>query len=239
VWLPEFYIAAFETTNAEFRDFLRDPAGYAADEHWTDAGRTWKGREKPRASALLAAADADYARFGRDDQPVTAVSWFEAVAYTRWLTMRRGGGRWTFALPADPEWEKAARGPDGFDYGLSAGISDAEAKLYNWRKNPDVPVTVIGFAETKRSFRPNRYGLYHASGNVAEWTRSVFRPYNREHPYQDDERNLPATAGSRTVRGGSWYSATSATLYMAYRDAFERNHRSNDVGFRVVAKLNP
>jgi formylglycine-generating enzyme required for sulfatase activity len=100
-------------------------------------------------------------------------------------------------------------------------------------------VTVIGIEETKRSFRPNRYGLYHASGNVAEWTNSAFWPYNRDRPYRDDQRNLPGTAGSRTVRGGSWYSATSATLYLAYRDAFEPNHRSNDVGFRIVAKLNP
>jgi formylglycine-generating enzyme required for sulfatase activity len=239
VWLPEFYMAAFEVTNAEFRGFLHDTDGYAADEHWTDAGRKWKRRTKSRTSASLTSADAEYVRFGRDDQPVTNITWFEAFAYSRWLTARHGGGRWTFALPTDAEWEKAARGPDGFNYGLSATISDAETKLYNWGKNPGVPVTVIGFEETKRSFGANRYGIYHASGNVAEWTGSAFWPYNRTRPYQNDARNLPDTAGSRTVRGGSWYSATTAILYMAYRDAFESHHSSNDVGFRIVAKLNP
>jgi formylglycine-generating enzyme required for sulfatase activity len=98
---------------------------------------------------------------------------------------------------------------------------------------------VIGFEDTKRSFHANRYGIYHASGNVAEWTSSVFLPYNREQPYREDKRNLADVAGSRTVRGGSWYSATSAILYLAYRDAFEPNHRANDVGFRVVAKAVP
>jgi formylglycine-generating enzyme required for sulfatase activity len=239
VWLPAFFIATFEVTNAEFRAFLLDTNGYAADIHWTDHGREWKRREESQTTASLSRADTDYRRFGRDDQPVTGVTWFEASAYCRWLTASRGGGRWTFALPSDAEWEKAARGPDGFNYGLSATISDAETKLYNWRKNPGVAVTVIGLEKTKRSFRPNRYGLYHASGNVAEWTNSAFWPYNRDRPYRDDQRNLPGTAGSRTVRGGSWYSATSATLYLAYRDAFEPNHRSNDVGFRIVAKLNP
>jgi formylglycine-generating enzyme required for sulfatase activity len=239
VWIPEFYMAVFETTNAEFRDFLQDPNGYASDVHWTSQGREWKLRAKSQSSALLRPAAADYARFGQGDQPVTSTTWFEAVAYTRWLTTKRGDGRWTFALPSDGEWEKAGRGPDGFNYGLSATISDAEVKLYNWRKNPDFPVTVVGLGETRRSFRPNRYGIYHASGNVAEWTNSVFSPYNRSQPYQDDKRNLPDTAGSRTVRGGSWYSATSTLLYMAYRDAFEPNQSSNDVGFRIVAKLNP
>jgi formylglycine-generating enzyme required for sulfatase activity len=239
VWVSEFYMGAFEVTNAEFRDFLRDSNGYAADEHWTAAGRKWKRLYRSETSASLTSTDREYMRFGRDDQPVTSVTWFEAVAYSRWLTARRGAGRWTFVLPTDAEWEKAARGPDGFNYGLSATISDAEADFYNWRKNPDVPVTVIGFEETKRSFPPNRYGIYHGSGNVAEWTASAFWPYNRTKPYSDDGRNLPEIDGSRTARGGSWYSATSATLYLAYRDAFEPNHRSNDVGFRIVAKQNP
>jgi formylglycine-generating enzyme required for sulfatase activity len=239
VWVPEFYMAAFEVTNSEFRDFLRDPNGYAADEHWTEPGRIWKQRAKSQTSALLHPGDAEYTRFGQGDEPVTSITWFEAVAYTRWLTVMRGGGRWTFALPSDAEWEKAGRGPDGFNYGLSATISDAESKLYNWKKNPGAPVTVIGLWETRRSFRPNRYGIYHASGNAAEWTKSAFLPYNREQPYSEDKRNLPDIAGSRTVRGGSWYSATTTLLYMAYRDAFEPNQSSNDVGFRIVAKLNP
>jgi formylglycine-generating enzyme required for sulfatase activity len=239
VWVPEFYMGVFEVTNAEFRDFLRDPKGYASNEYWTEAGQSWKRRGKSQTSASLSPPHADYIRFGQDDQPVTSVNWFEAIAYTRWLTVIRGGGRWSFALPSDAEWEKAGRGPDGFNYGLSATISDAETKLYNWRKNPGTPVTVIGLGETRRLFQPNRYGIYHASGNVAEWTKSAFSPYNRAQPYQDDKRNLPDTAGSRTVRGGSWYSATSTILYMAYRDAFEPNQSSNDVGFRIVAKLNP
>lgn len=239
VWVPAFFIRAFETTNDEFRDFLADPSGLASDANWTEAGRVWKAHEHSEASALFRPGDAEYRRFGQPDQPVTSVTWFEAAAYCRWLTARAGAGRWRYSLPDDAEWEKAARGPDGFDYGLGAAISDAEIRLYNWKKNPDVPVTVIGWTETKQSFKPNRYGMYHASGNVAEWTASAFFPYSRQQPYADDRRNNPERSERRTVRGGSWYSATTAPLYLPYRDAFQPDHRGRDVGFRIVAKLIP
>jgi formylglycine-generating enzyme required for sulfatase activity len=239
VWVPGFFIGIFEVTNAQFRHFYNDPSGFRRDANWSEAGRAWKARERSETSALLDPADPEYHRFGQPDQPVTSVTWFEAVAYCRWLTTHAGAGRWTFALPNDAEWEKAARGPDGFDYGLGPSISDAETALYNWKKNPDVPVTVIGWDQTRRSFRPNRYGIYHASGNVAEWTASAFLPYNRQQPYADDRRNHPDLAERRTVRGGSWYSATTAPLSLPYRDAFQPWHRGRDTGFRVAARLNP
>ena len=239
VWVPAFFIGVFEVTNAEFRDFLAESAGYALDSNWTEAGRAWKAGNRSESSAVLQPKDPEYKRFGEPDQPVTSVTWFEAMAYCRWLTASVGSGRWTFALPDDAEWEKAARGPDGFDYGLGAAVSDAEIPLYNWKKNPDVLVTVIGWAETQRSFSHNRYGVYHASGNAAEWTRSAFWLYSRQQPYSDDKRNDPELPERRTVRGGSWYSASTAPLYLPYRDAFQPWHRGRDVGFRIVAKLVP
>jgi len=77
------------------------------------------------------------------------------------------------------------------------------------------------------------------TGNVAEWTQSVDRPFNREHPFPDDERNSDAAAGQRTVRGGSWYSASIASLSTPYRDAFPPSHSTQEIGFRVVARLLP
>lgn len=239
VWVSAYAIANFEVTNSQFREFLADPMGFARPENWTEQGREWKLSNHSEASALMPPAAPDFGRFAQPEQPVTRVTWFEANAYCRWLTARAGSGKWRFALPNDAEWEKAARGPDGFDYGLGMLISDKQVGLYNWRKNPGVPVTVVDRPESSHTYQPNRYGIYHMSGNVAEWTQSLFRAYSRRQPFADDGRNQDDSAERRTVRGGSWYSATTAPIYLPYRDGFQPSHRAEDVGFRVIARLAP
>lgn len=240
VWLGSFYINPFEVTNAQFREFLIDPRGYGDDTNWTEAGRKWKATNSSHATALLKPMDGDYQRFGQPDLPVVQVNWFEANAFCHWLTKSIGRGKWIFALPTEAEWEKAARGPDNFDYALGMNISDHEAGLYNWRKNPGADVTVVGLPVTKLKYTANRYGVYHMTGNVAEWTQSIYRPYNRQHPYvDDDDRNKDETEGERVLRGGSWYTASVAVLYIPYRENFQPEVSTPYLGFRVSAKLLP
>lgn len=236
VWLTSYFMASFELTNGEFRVFLEDRDGYAEDSNWTEQGRAWKSAYPSRTTARLKPTDEEFKRFGAPDHPVVQVNWYEANAYCRWLTSKLGGGRWLFSLPTDAEWEKAARGPDCFDYALSAHISDAQTGLYNWRKNPTAEVTVVGIAESRSHYRPNRYGLYHMTGNVAEWTQSVYRAFSRDHPYEDDERNHDEASGSRVVRGGSWYTASVAVLYVPYRETLQPEVSAPYLGFRLVAR---
>ncbi len=240
VWLGGFFIAPFEVSNAEFRAFLADPHGYLDDANWTEAGRKWKAGNTSHATALIKPADTDYQRFGQPDQPVVQVNWFEANAFCSWLTKSVGAGRWIFALPSEGEWEKAARGPDNFDYGLGLNISDNEVSLYNWKKNPGAEVTVVGLKETRSKYQPNRYGVYHMTGNVAEWTQSLYRAYSRQHPYvDDDDRNRDEMAGERVIRGGSWYTASIAVLYIPYRENFRPEVQTPYLGFRVVVRPVP
>ena len=239
IWLTGYFMNPFEVTNAEFRKFLNDPAGYADTTNWTAAGKRWKKNNVSQVTALLPADHADYPRFGQPDQPVVWINWFEANAFCKWLTKKIGNHRWLFTLPNEAEWEKAARGPDNFDYGLGMQLSDAEIPWYNWKKNPDASVTVVGIQNTFSIYRPNRLGLYHLSGNVVEWTQSINGAYSRQHPYVDDERNHDDIIGLRVARGGSWYSASIALLYIPYRDAFQPEHSSQDIGLRIVAKRLP
>jgi formylglycine-generating enzyme required for sulfatase activity len=237
VWVASFHLAAFEVTNGEFRRFLADAAGYDDRLNWTAAGWAWKQGGASEATARLDPSEPRYPRFGRDDLPVMLVNWHEAAAYCRWLTRRAGAGQWLFRMPTEAEWEKAARGPDGFDYGLGMELSEPQTLLYNWKKNPGATTTLVGLEETRRGYRPNRFGVYHASGNAREWTQSIFRHYNQEHPYRDDGRNDEEAPGMRVTRGGSWYSASAVRLRLAYREEFQPELSSDDLGFRVAAFL--
>lgn len=239
VWQQSFFVAAFEITNEEFKSFVNDPTGYDDNANWTEAGRQWKAANKSQSSVTLKVTDDGFKRFGQPDQPVSNVNWFEAVAYCHWLTQKIGANQWLFSLPSEAEWEKAARGPDGFDYGLGMNLSDAEVKLYNWKKNPAAEITVVGWRETRDKYQPNRYGIHHLTGNASEWTMSVNQAASREHPFTDDARNRETTSGARVVRGGSWYSASIATMYIPYRETFEPSVHTPYLGFRVVAKLIP
>ena len=239
VWNQAFFIAQFEVTNAEYRAFLDASDGYSSDASWSEDGRAWKRRAHTVASAAMNAADPDFPRFGQPDMPVTNVTWLEAVAYARWLTTKYGGGKWIFSLPTEAEWEKAARGPDGYDYVLSPTLSDTESPLYNWKKNPLAEETVIGVTQSRQRFKPNRYGLFHMCGNVVEWTQSLYRPISQERPYDNDDRNRDDIAGVRVARGGSWYSASIALLNVAYRDSFQPELSHHDLGFRIVARRIP
>lgn len=237
VWTPGFYIGRFEVSNGEFRKFLSDAEGYENAANWTPEGIKWKAGAKAAASASLSDRDENFSRFGRDDQPVTQVTWHEAAAFCQWLTRKFGQGNWLYSLPTEAEWEKAARGPDNFDYPLSQFLSDPETGFYNWKKNPHAETTVIGSGSTDGRFRANRYGVFHMGGNVVEWTQGLYWPFSREKPYSsDDGRNRMDAQGVRVVRGGSWYSASIALLYIPYRDTFLPEISHDDLGFRIVAR---
>ena len=85
------------------------------------------------------------------------------------------------------------------------------------------------------SYQANPWGLFDMHGNVAEWTRSLYRPY----PYQDsDGRNAAAVAGPRVVRGGSWRDRP-ARCRSAARLGYAPYQKAFNVGFRVVCEPEP
>ena len=98
-----------------------------------------------------------------DNQPVTRISYYDALAFCRWLSKRE---KRTYRLPTEAEWEYAARG------GL-------EKKDFPW--GDDDPQGRASYTEPFGSsttlettpagkYPPNGYGLYDMAGNVEQWT---------------------------------------------------------------------
>jgi len=168
VTVDDFWIGQTEVTNAQFRPFIED-GGYEDERWWTDAGWTWRNENNITAPSFWN----DETRNG-DNQPVVGVSWYEAVAYAHWLSNETG---LAVRLPTEAEWERAARGDDGRIYPW--GDQEPHAQLLNYSGSDIDHTTAVGSYPDGAS----PYGALDMTGNVYEWTHSLYM----EYPYVDDD----------------------------------------------------
>jgi formylglycine-generating enzyme required for sulfatase activity len=164
---------------------------------------------------------------------VVRVTWIDATGYCSWI-----GGR----LPAEAEWEYAARGGvEGwrFPWGNSAGKGNANLAEAAEGHN----VEAIGIEQTNAmvnypfngrspvgTFAPNGFALYDMTGNVSEWTADWRGPY-ADTAVTDPAG--PATGTVRVVRGGSW-AVTGNGARISIRYAGQPDASANTIGFRCA-----
>jgi formylglycine-generating enzyme required for sulfatase activity len=152
------------------------------------------------------------------------------------MIARRGDG-WQATLPSEAEWEGPARFPDGRVYPWGSELNPQAANCLEAGIGSIAPV---GCFPAGRS----SLGLLDLSGNVWEWTRSIWGP-DPERP--NDIRRYMSKAASdaqsfdgvyRVLRGGSWRSDRDMVRCSArYRQL--PSDRFDDVGFRVVILADP
>jgi formylglycine-generating enzyme required for sulfatase activity len=197
VHLPDYHIARTPTTNAQYAAFVK-ASGHLAPSYWEEGNM-------PE---------------GKEDYPVAYVSWYDAVAYCKWLSQKRSR---VYRLPSEAEWEKAARGIDGEIYPW--GDVWDPARCNSKESGPDEPTLVHAYPDGG-----SPYGLLDIAGNVWEWTNSLTMPY----PYDaTDGREDPQAFGKRVLRGGAYYS-TARRVRCAYRDNGYPEDSRGSYGFRVV-----
>ena len=138
------------------------------------------------------------------DNPVTDVSWDEAVEFCNRLTNHFGQ---VVRLPSEVEWEYACRAgtTTPFHFGETITTSLANFSPDEWGIGP----TEVG------SFSPNEFGLYDMHGNVWEWTG--------DH----------SPDGRKILKGGSWATPPEGCTWGA-RGLLPPGRRSHSAGFRVV-----
>ena len=116
---------------------------------------------------------------GLDDHPVVHVTLADAEAYARWA------GK---ALPAEAEWEFAARGGlDGAEYAWGDELHPGGREMANtWQGEfPWQNFCDDGYEGTSPvdAFPANGYGVSDMIGNVWEWTTDWYRPlHDRDEP---------------------------------------------------------
>lgn len=224
-----FWIGRTEVTNALFRAFV-EAEGYKQASWWTEAGWQWlqanPGITKPRFWD-----DADYTAFNGDKQPVIGVSWYEAVAYTHWLSAQLSV---TVRLPTEAEWEKAASWDmvTGRKRTYPWGNEAPTAQLLNY--NSEIGRTTdVGNYPAGQS----PYGALDMAGNVWEWTTTKWLPNYENYATLVDNHGGEAGTGdqrARVIRGGSWlYDENNVRTTARDRDSPEG--RDTILGLRVVA----
>jgi formylglycine-generating enzyme required for sulfatase activity len=199
VWVDEFLLGVFPVRNRDYRAFL-DGTGHPAPPLWSDAA------------------------FNHPDQPVAAVSWFEAVKYCEWLSGVTGK---SYRLPTEAEWERAARaGKEGSLYTWGDEPPNAHVE-YTRRWGGEVPATrPVGEGE------PNAWGFYELGENVHEWCADWFQ---KDYYAVSPEKNPrgPATGERRASRGGSWRHHIKVSRCAA-RSSIPPQFQYADYGFRVA-----
>ncbi len=223
VTLPAFKISKYLVTNSEFATFVQ-AGGYTEQDYWTPVGWKWKehkgwcGPEDYGPPLNLA------------NHPVVGVSWYEALAFCRWLTdswRARGkiAGNEIVRLPTEAEWEKAARGPEGFLWPW--GNEWDETRCNNGELGLG-DTCAVGLFPTGAS----PFGCLDMAGQVWEWTISL----DSDYPYDatDGRENLDAEGNVfRVLRGGSFYIIRYLAR-CAHRLRNSPGNRNDLLGFRVV-----
>ena len=189
--------------------------------------------------------------------PVVGISWKQATAFCEWRTQYLNGfleskKRMTesdFRLPTEAQWEYAARGgrsQSPYPWGGPYLRNRKGCLLANFKPGRGNYPEDGGFYTVRAdAYWPNDFGLYNMSGNVAEWTSSLF--YEGGYSFQHDmnpevrwnaQESDPPRMKRKVLRGGSWkdvgyYLQTSARTY-EYQDTSK-----SYIGFRCIIDLPP
>lgn len=230
IHVDSFAIARYTVTNAQFAFFVNGD-GYSNRDYWTEAG--WAEKKKQRWQEPRYWHDNDW---NKANQPVVGVSWYEAVAYCRWLSAQTGK---SYRLPTEAEWERAARHTDGRTWPWG---NEAEVGMINSDEVSLSRTTAVGAFPQGTAV----CGAHDMSGNVWEWCSTRLQdekgikypmPYQADDVREEIEGNNNA---SRLLHGGSFLTDLYGDHYLcraAYRYHRDPFFRYGNIGFRVVEHL--
>lgn len=196
VRVSAFRMARYPVTNGQWQSFV-NAGGYKDSRWWTAAGR----RALEACGWTVPRFWGNHSWSGNHlNHPVVGVSWYEALAYCRWLSSELADD---VRICTEAEWEKAARGVDGRIYPFGNEL-DGEALPASDTRLADAPTPVGCYP---RGASP--WGVEDMVGNTYAWTTSRWGategtaafgyPYN-----ENDGREDLDSDDYRVVRGGAW-----------------------------------
>ncbi len=181
IWLDAFYIDQFEVSNQNYKECVR--AGACSEP------------SKFESDTLFSYYDDDAFR----NYPVIFVSWEDANAYCQWRGVR---------LPTEGEWEKAARGTDGWRYPWGNQFDPTRANycggsIYCPNEPDDGHKDTAPVDNFSAGASP--FGVFQMAGNVNEWVADWYgEDYLSSLSDGDENPQGPSSGTERVIRGGSF-----------------------------------
>lgn len=244
--IDPFYMSYTELTVGEFREFV-DATGYLSTAEKKRNAYTLN------TSKMLLERDVDASwhnpGFTQNDRhPVTCVSWYDAIAYCNWRSIKEGlkpcyyikGNpnpvNWQkgliqcdfkaegYRLPTEAEWEFAARGNNPL-HRFSGGNEIAQVALHYFNSQDRTWEVASKGA--------NSFGLYDLTGNVGEWCWDWYDANYYNLSVSSNPRGPHKVTNKKVVRGGSWYD-DETRCSVTFRYPQEPDYAESGIGFRLV-----
>lgn len=181
-------------------DFV-DQTGHHGPRHWRD-GRYPKGEQ---------------------DHPVAGISWFEALAYSRWVGKR---------LPTGAEWVKAGCWP------VPVEGQPPLQRRYPWGDAMDRQKANLFGSGHGRTCSVYEYqegmsvgGVYHLVGNVWEWTAGTFQPKTVSG------LKLETKTPMKMIRGGAFDTYFDNQAACQFQSGENPMVRRANIGFRCALSV--
>jgi energy-coupling factor transporter ATP-binding protein EcfA2/predicted MPP superfamily phosphohydrolase len=162
--IEAFELGRYPVTNQWFQRFV-DAGGYATENIWTDYGKSWLRSEQPRQPATWMER-----RYRCPNQPVTGVSWYEAVAFCNWLTEQ--DEKYRYFVPSAFQWQAAAAGNEKRTYPWGDEAPTGRCNIRESKIDRPSPVGIFSGGCTPGNTEETIYDL---GGNVWEWTCTSYR----------------------------------------------------------------
>jgi formylglycine-generating enzyme required for sulfatase activity len=214
-----FWIAKYPITFVQFQAFIDDPEGFTNPRWWErlDIEKRHKGQAASQ-------------RFKLDNQPREHVSWYDAIAFCRWLTAKlpsnawpssvtKVNQQWQLRIPTEWEWLRAASGGN-------------PVNRYPWGDRWNNKIVNTHEAELSR---PIAVGMYPQNsspfkaldmlGNTWEWCINE---------YHELEKVELTGSNDRSMRGGAF---NYRLIHSILRNNASPDTRATEIGFRVMCGI--
>jgi formylglycine-generating enzyme required for sulfatase activity/class 3 adenylate cyclase len=172
-------------------------------------------------NACATAKACGFVSSGKDEAPITNVSWSDARQYVAWLAETTGK---PYRLPTEAEWEYAARGGTQTKYWWGDQFQADAANCKNCAAT-EQPVKV-------GSLKPNQFGLYDMGGSVDQWVEDCWHKTYQGAP-ADGSAWVEGQCPAHVLRSGSWKN-DGRYVRPSNRDSYDTNVRYPTHGFRVA-----